>query len=85
MRYSLFCFFKRNGINFLTVVKIYTVSRDGALFVWSCSKEIDDITMKDKNNIDEDSGSKMFLNSKCSSLCVRKDRFNPEHFKHPNY
>ena len=46
-------------MNFLTVVKIYTVSKDGTLFVWSCSKNIDDITMKDKNNIDEDSGWKI--------------------------
>ncbi len=48
-------------MNFLTVSKIYTVSRDGAVFVWSCSKDINDVEMKDKNYMDEGSGLKTFL------------------------
>ena len=52
-------YFNLKVMNFLTVAKIYTVSRDGALFVWSCNKDIDELEMKDKNN--EDSGLKTFL------------------------
>lgn len=51
--------FKRKVLFSLMDSKIYTVSRDGALFVWSCSKDIDDIEMKDKNNMDEGTGLKL--------------------------
>lgn len=38
------------------MTQIFTVSKDGALFTWSCSKNIDDIRMRDRNNTDEDTG-----------------------------
>ena len=56
--------FKRKVLFSLMDSKIYTVSRDGALFVWSCSKDINDIEMKDKNNMNEDTGFKfIYINT----------------------
>ena len=45
----------------MTFLKIYSVSRDGALFIWSCSKKVSDIEMKDNNSMNDDSGLKTYL------------------------
>lgn len=38
------------------------MSQDGALFVWSCSKNMDDLKLKDRDQMEGDAGLRIVLN-----------------------
>lgn len=77
MRIKLLCYT-------LTFAKVYTVSKDGALFVWLCCKEMSDIKMKDQNEGEVENGSGLqyyfavYLNISCCIFHVRVS----SHYKH---